>query len=187
MTRDEIIKEFTGNLKMFEKLAYNIAGEEDAPDLFQACTLMLLEFTEDRLIGYYNPTQGLKPFFIRLLCNQYRSKTSKFHKEYKRQEIRLRDKMEDIILNEPRSEDQPSGLYMESISKACEGIYKDAITPQIAEIEKMVWELFVDEGSLRKTFAALPDEYADLLNLKDVHTIVKKFRRTIKERLCFED
>ncbi|MEP6551953.1 MAG: hypothetical protein ABJB11_00330 [Ferruginibacter sp.] len=186
MTRETIIKEFTDNIEAFEKLAYNIAGEDDAEDLFQECTLMLLEFPEDRLISYHNPTQGLKPFFIRMLMNQYRSETSKFHKNYRKQESDLRNKMEDIILNEPQSEYGPSSNFMELANKACDNIYLSNENKLAADIENMVWTLFVETGSLRKTLTAIPEEYADLFDLKTVHVIVKKFRRTIKEKLSLE-
>jgi len=99
MNRDTIIKEFVDNIKDFQKLALNIAGEQDSDDLMQLCSLELLEFPEARLISYYNPTQGLKPFFIRMLINQYKSTTSKFHKLYRKQELEIQKKADDIILN----------------------------------------------------------------------------------------
>jgi len=96
MNREQILNEFTAKIKDFEQLAYNIAGAQDKDDLFQECTLMLLEFPEERLISYYNPTQGLKPFFIRMLMLQHRSKTSYFHQKYRKQEQFLNDKSEEI-------------------------------------------------------------------------------------------
>jgi hypothetical protein len=183
MTREQIIKEFTDNIQAFQDLAFNIAGEQDADDLFQLCSLMLLEFPEDRLIRYYNPTQGLRPFFIRMLLNQYKSKTSKFHKEYRRQELQLQQKANDIILNEPQSEEEHEAGYFEQINKACNSIYDQADNKVVADLEKMIWDLYVETGSLRKTLAAIPEDYADLLDLKSVHIIVKKFQNTIKTYL----
>lgn len=80
MTRETILNEFTANINSFEQYARNIANEQDADDLFQACALMFWEFPEERLIAAYNPAQGLKPFFLRMLTLQYKSKTSYFHK-----------------------------------------------------------------------------------------------------------
>lgn len=187
MNRIEIIKEFTDNIEAFQKLAFNVSGEQDSDDLMQTCTLMLLEFPEDRLISYYNPNQGLKPFFIRLLCNQYRSKTSHFHKLYRKEEINLNNKKEDILLNEPQSLKEFEPGYFEQINEACQSIYTEAGCVELAELEKTVWGCYVETGSLRKTLAALPDEYADLVDLKTIHVIVKKFRRTIKQKLQAED
>lgn len=187
MNREIILNEFTANIKSFQQYARNIANEQDADDLFQACVLMLWEFPEERLIAAYNPAQGLKPFFIRMLQLQYNSKTSYFHKDYRKQEIDLQKKTEDIILNAPQSEEEFEPGYFETINKACESIYDHAGSKEVADLEKVVWELYVETGSLRKTVDALPSEYADLLDLKSVHTIVRKFRRTIKERLFFED
>ena len=183
MTRDEVIKEFTDNIQDFQTLAFNIAGEQDADDLFQLCSLMLLEFPEDRLISYYNPTQGLKPFFIRMLCNQYKSTTSKFHKDYRKQELEIRKKCEDIILNEPTSEEEPELEYFERIHLACKKLYDQTENKVVADLERMVWDLYVETGSLRKTVASIPEKYAELLDLKSVHTIVKKFQNTIKSYL----
>lgn len=183
MTREQIIKEFTDKIEDYQSLAFNIAGEQDADDLFQLCSLMLLEFPEDRLISYYNPTQGLKPFFIRMLCNQYNSKTSKFHKDYRRQELQLKQKRNDIILNEPQSEDELEPGYFEKISQACKSMYDQTDNKVVADLEKMIWDLYVETGSLRKTVAALPKDFAKLLDLKSVHTIVKKFQNTIKTYL----
>ena len=184
ISRDSIIKEFTDNIKTFEQYAFNVAGEDDAADLFQTCTLMLLEFPEERLISYYNPKQGIKPFFLRILCNQYRSETSKFHKYYRKQESDLRNKMEDIILNEPQSEDETNFNIFEMAGKACNTIHSSNKNKLAANLEQMIWGLFVETGSLRKTLDAIPEEYSSLFDLKTVHVIVKKFRRTIKEQLA---
>lgn len=182
MTKDEIINEFIKDIKKFEKLAYNIAGAQDADDLFQTCFLMLLEFSEEKLISYYNPTQGLKPIFIRMLCNQYKSTTSAYHKQYRKQEMELQKKKEDILLNAPiSSEEKPE--YFDKIQAACQMIYDNAPSPEVAELEKMVWEIYIEQGSLRKAMPAIPAPYNELLSLKDVHQIIRKFQRTIKERL----
>ncbi len=183
MTRTQIINEFTENIAAFQKLALNIGGEQDADDLFQTCFLMMLEFPEDRLISYYNPKQGLKPFFIRMLCNQYKSKTSKFHKDYRKQEQMLDKKANDILLNSPESEDEHGSEFFEQIGAACKSIYDQAVNNAVADLEQMIWDLYIKTGSLRKTLAAIPEDYAGLLNLKDVHEIVRKFRRTIKDYL----
>ena len=187
MNRSQIIKEFTDNIKDFQKLALNIAGEQDSDDLMQLCTLELLEFPEDRLISYYNPTQGIRPFFIRMLCNQYRSTTSKFHKLYRKQEQEIQKKGEDIIHNTPQSQDEYEPGYFDKIEAICQNLYFDAGSNELAQLEKTVWMLYVEHGSLRKTLDALPEQYADILDLKSVHIIVKKFRRTLKAGLNVED
>lgn len=185
MTRDEMINEFTSKLKKFERIAFNIAGEDDAPDLFQMCLLMLLEKNEAQLQAAYNPNEGLKPYFISMLKLQYTSGTSYFHRDYRKQEIQLREKRNDILLNAPQSEDLTADnpAYFEAIEAACKTIYDNAPSPLVADLQKKVWELYIEHGSLRKTLAALPQVYTDLLDLKSVHVIVQKFQRTIKEYL----
>lgn len=187
MNRNQIIKEFTDNIKDFQKLAFNIAGEQDSDDLMQLCTLELLEFPEDRLISYYNPMQGLKPFFLRMLCNQYRSTTSKFHKLYRKQEQEIQKKGEDIINNAPQSFEEYEPAMFDKIETICQGLYNDAGSNELAQLEKTVWELYVQKGSLRKTLETLPEQYAALLDLTMVHTIIKKFRRTLQAGLNTED
>ena len=186
-TRTEIIKEFINNLKAYTQLALNIAGEDDAPDLMQSCTLMLLEMKEDKLQAAYNPTQGLKPYFIRMLCLQYKSKTSYFHRDYRRQGIEIRNKREDILLNEPQSEIEHQTNYFNQIELACQSVYDNSENKLVAELGKVVWTLYVEHGSLRKTLAALPDNYRGLLDLKTVHCIVLNYQHTIKDYLHTKD
>jgi DNA-directed RNA polymerase specialized sigma24 family protein len=183
MNREQIINEFTTNLNTFQKLARNIAGPQDADDLFQECTLMLLEFSEERLISYYNPTQGLKPFFLRMLINQYRSKTSKFHKEYRKQEQFIQKQGAAIVYNEQATEIETNEPELKDMEKARDNVHilNGEMFPN--EMENMVFFLYTETGSLRKTLAAIPHDTAHLFDLKTVHTIVKKYRRTIKTYL----
>ena len=183
ITRTEIIKEFTDNLKDFTQLALNIAGEDDAPDLMQSCTLMLLEMKEDKLQAAYNPTQGLKPYFIRMLCLQYKSTTSYFHRDYRKQAIEIRKKKDDILLNEPQSEIEYDDNYFIQIDLACQNIYDNSENKLVAELGKVVWALYVEHGSLRKTLVSLPENYRDILDLKTVHGIVSHYQQSIKDFL----
>lgn len=183
MTRDQIIADFTRDIKKFQQFARNIAGENHE-DLFQECCLMLLEFPEARLLSYVNPTQGLKPFFIRMLINQYKSTTSKYHKEYRKQNAFIQTKGSDVVYNE-------TALLMESeieveaadCIKARDNVHtlNGELFP--SPLEEMVFALYVEHTSLRKALDAIPAEHAHLFDLKLVHTIVKKFRRTIKNYL----
>jgi hypothetical protein len=52
-----------------------------------------------------------------------------------------------------------------------------------SELENMVFELYTETGSLRKALAAIPEDKKHLFDLKTVHNIVRKFRRTIKTYL----
>ena len=183
LTRDEIIKEFTTNIKAFEQYAYNIAGEQDAADLFQEVTLMLLEFSEARLQGYYNPKQGLKPIFIRMLCLQYKSQTSKFHKEYRKQNKFINKSGKDITYNEQSTELEAFTVPYNDMLAARDNVHIHSGEMFTNELENLVFLLYCETGSLRKTLAALPDKDRDLFDLKKVHEIVKKFRRTIKKQL----
>ncbi|MEO7535854.1 MAG: hypothetical protein ABIU30_18480 [Ferruginibacter sp.] len=181
MNRQTIITEFTNNIDAFQKLAYNIAGQQDAEDLFQECTLMLLEFDEDRLISYYNPTQGIKPFFIRMLMNQYRSKTSKFHTKYRKQEQFIQSNGADIVHNEQSTELEAFDVPYEEMVKVRDSVHylNGQLFP--SELEDMCFKLYTETGSLRKTLAAIEPQYQHLFDLRTVHEIVKKFRRTIKD------
>jgi hypothetical protein len=49
------------------------------------------------------------------------------------------------------------------------------------ELEKFVWLLYVETGSLRKTLAGIPEEYADLFDLKRIHSIVKVWRNELQK------
>ena len=182
-TRTEIIKEFTDNLKAFTQLALNIAGEDDAADLMQSCTLMLLEMKEEKLQAAYNPTQGLKPYFIRMLCLQYKSSTSYFHRDYRKQAIEIRSKKDDILLNETQSEIEYDSNYFKQIDLASQSVYNNIENKLVAELGKVVWVLYVEHGSLRKTLAALPDYYRDILDLKTVHGIISHYQQSIKNYL----
>ena len=133
MTRTEIIKEFTDNLTAFTQISANIAGEDDAPDLMQSCILMLLEMKEDKLQAAYNLKEGLKPYFIRMLCLQYKSTTSYFHRDYRKQGIEIRKKKDDILLNEPRSEVEYNSNYFNQIELACQSLYNNSENKLVAE------------------------------------------------------
>ena len=119
-----------------------------------------------------------------MLINQYRSKTSKFHKQYRKQELEIREKAEDILLNTPQSEEEPDGLYLKAINVISGNIYRRAVNNETAALLKTVWELYVEQKSLRKTLALLPDIYSSFLSLKDVHEIVRNFQRIIKNQLA---
>jgi hypothetical protein len=179
LTAVGIIREFAAKSEDFKRMARNIAGE-DADDLFQEVALMILEFKEERLIGYYNPTQGLKPIFLRMLCNQYRSKTSKFHKDYRKQEQFIQSKGSDIAYNDQTTELEEFNVDYNEMLTAVDNVSRMNGELFPCELETMIFELYTETGSLRKTLAAIHEDHKGKFDLKTVHEIVKKFRRTIK-------
>jgi hypothetical protein len=181
-TRANCVDHFTTNIAFYQRLAKNIAGQ-DSDDLFQECTLMLLEFPEERIVSYWNEKEGLKPFFIRLLCNQYKSNTSKFHKEYRKQDRFIQTNGADITYNDQSTEIEPFAIDLGEMTKARDRVHvlNGEMFPN--EKEDMVFRLYTETGSLRKTLAAIDPKDAPLFDLKKVHEIVKKFRRTIKKEL----
>jgi hypothetical protein len=189
MTRELIIQEFTDNIKDFKRMALNVSNRQDADDLFQECAVMLLEFSEERLISYYNPNHGLKPIWLRILVNQYKSKTSRFHKQYRKQEQFIQDKGADIVYNDQSTELDDFTVDMSELNTARDNVHRLNGEMFPSELEEMVFALYVDTGSLRKTLAAIdPEEVkklsgkksVELFDLKTVHEIVKKYRRTIR-------
>ena len=150
---------------------------------------MLLEFPEARLKSYWNEKEGLKPFFIRLLLNQYKSTTSKYHKEYRKQNQFIQAKGKDIIYNSPNAVSlvwagpTDEEVEFKEVEAARNGVHKLNGEMFPNEAEEMVFGLYVETGSLRKALAAIPEEDRDKYDLKKVHEIVKKFRRTIKNHL----
>ena len=180
LNREFIIKDFASHAKEFMKYARNIAGVDDADDLFQECSLMVLEFSEDRILKYWNPTQGLKPFFLRMLMLQYRSKTSKFHKEYRKQEQFVNKHAAQIVYNGHQLE-QEAEINTAEILKLRDKVHilNGELFP--CELEELAFNLYVETGSLRKALAALPEQHADKFNLDRMQELVKKYRRTIKK------
>lgn len=176
MNREQILNHFTTNIKSYQQYAKNIAGADDADDLFQECSMMLLEYSEERLISYWNEKDGLKPFFLRMLQLQYKSKTSYFHSKYRKQEQFINDKGADIVYHEQATEIEGREVDMNEIVKAANSVSDNGF-------KNMIWDLYVETGSLRKTLAAIPEEYADLFDLKLIHRIVQKFQRDIKRQL----
>lgn len=59
-------------------------------------------------------------------------------------------------------------------------IYDKMDSKVVADLEKMIGDLYGETGSLRLTVAAIPEDFAVLFHLKSVHIIVKKFQNTIK-------
>lgn len=180
LSRDQILNEFTDNYKAFKLAALNIAGEQDADDLFQEVSLMLLEFSEERLQSYYNPTQGLKPIFLRMLCNQYKSDTSKFHKEYRKQNKFISTKGKDIVYNEEQTEIEAVNVDFEIIENISKNIHVLNSELFAKNTDKIIFDLYVERGSLRKVLAALPADIAKDFDLKKVHEVVKKLQATYK-------
>lgn len=180
LNREFIVKHFTRNVKEYQQYAKNIAGQDDADDLFQECTLMLLEFSEERLISYWNHNEGLKPFFIRMLCLQYKSKTSKFHKEYRKQAQFIQRDGQKIVLNGQQLEQEPD-INPAEIQKLRENIHTLNGEMFPCELEEMAFNLYVETGSLRKALAALPGEHTNKFDLKRMQELVRKYRRTIKK------
>lgn len=191
MTRELILKSFSDNVKQFQKYARNIGGEQDGDDLFQECALMVLEFEEERLIGYWNPTEGLKPFFLRMLKLQYHSKTSYFHAKYRKENQFIQSKGKDILYNagtvdieEPEVDRMVIDTITDNLHVCKAAVSKDKqISLFRNDSELTIWELYVEAGSLRKTLAALPEELRDKYDLKKVHEIVKDYRKTFKSFL----
>jgi len=66
-------------LKICQKITHN---NELYKDLFQECILILLEQPEQKIVELHSKDE-LKPFFIRIVQNNYNSKTSPFFKKYK--------------------------------------------------------------------------------------------------------
>jgi len=67
----------------FRKICQAITrNNELCDDLFQECILILLEQTDERIVELHS-NDKLKPFFIRIVQNNYFSKTSPFFKKYK--------------------------------------------------------------------------------------------------------
>lgn len=193
MNREQIIQHFTNNVKEYQRYARNIAGRDDADDLFQECTVMLLEFSEERLQGYWNKDEGLKPFFLRMLQLQYNSKTSKFDKEYRKQNRYLVDgaletiQQADMSFEDENEEDYNTAECViarahlrNSYAQTIELF--DAVTPE--NIFDVVFDTYVEQGSLRKTLNALPEEYRNKLDLKKVQEIVNRMRKSLKKRIA---
>jgi DNA-directed RNA polymerase specialized sigma24 family protein len=184
LNRQFIIDHFTNNIKDYKRLAVNITGGQnhsnDADDLFQECALQLLEYSEERLLSYWNKSEGLKPFFIRMLTLQYRSKTSYFHSKYRKQEQFINKQAAQIVYNGHQLEQEPE-IDISEVKKLRDKVhaYNGEMFP--CELEEMAFNLYVETGSLRKALAALPDEHADKFDLKTMQEIVKKYRRTIKK------
>jgi DNA-directed RNA polymerase specialized sigma24 family protein len=180
MNREQILNHFTKNIKDYQQYAKNIGGTDDADDLFQECSMMLLEYSEERLISYWNEREGLKPFFLRMLQLQYKSKTSYFHAKYRKQEQFINDSSADIRYHEQTAEIEGFEVNINEVVAASNSVSNNTF-------ENMVWNLYIETGSLRKTLAAIPEEYADLFDLKLVHRMVQKFQREIKRRMNLVD
>lgn len=189
MNREQIIQHFVTREKEFKKYAKNIAGLDNYEDLFQECSLMLLEMPEAQLQSYWNKEEGLKPFFLRMLQLQYNSKTSKFHKKYRKENDFLKKHGEDIRYQTPNAvklvyaselKDDESEVPAEVLAEARQYAYV-ALGELFPCAEKeMVFDLYIETGSLRKTLAAIHEDKANLFDLKLVHEIVKSYRRAIK-------
>lgn len=75
---EQVVKD--GNfLKICQKITHN---NELCRDLYQECLLILLEQPDKKIIELHSKGE-LKPFFIRIVQNNYNSKTSQFYKKYK--------------------------------------------------------------------------------------------------------
>ncbi len=177
INRDFILNHFTQNIETYQQYARNIAGIDDAPDLMSECTLMLLEFSEERLISYWNKSEGLKPCFIRMLMLQYRSKTSYFHGKYRKENEQINKKGADIAYSDHASKIENPAHEMSDISRIANNVSDN-------EFENIIWNAYVETGSLRKALAALPDEYRECINIGLIRAIVTKFRQEIKQRLA---
>lgn len=196
MNRDFIIKEFTDNIKKFQQLAYNIGGEQDADDLFQECSLMLLEFSEERLISYYNPTQGLKPFFIRMLLNQYKSKTSKFHNKYRKQEQFLHAQGSNITYNQQATELEAFEVDAEDMAASVSSVEENALqsvkdNTMLARYGEQLHAYF-DKLTLRPMAApmllmALYNDFIDGYDLNEKDFGKKKFDTGLKHIASVKD
>jgi DNA-directed RNA polymerase specialized sigma24 family protein len=69
---------------LLRELCENIrVSSNDIDDLMQEIYLILLEYDRDKLIAIYEKKQ-LKFFIVRIILNQYNSKTSTFYRKYKK-------------------------------------------------------------------------------------------------------
>lgn len=190
LTREQILQSFTDNFKKFQQYAKNIAGE-DHDDLFGLCTLQLLEFPEERLQTYWNEKEGLKPFFIKMLQLQYNSKTSYYHTTYRKTNRFIQERGADILYNNdsvdilaPEVDRMAINQITDKLNIAKAYISKSKqITMFTQSVDLEVWEIYVEQGSLRKTVAALPAHLAAKLDLKKVHEIIRDMQRTFRKHL----
>ena len=77
--------------------------------------------------------------------------------------------------------------YFKQIELACKSVYNNCENKLVAELGKIVWALYFLQGSLRKTLAALPEHYMDMLDFKTVHLVVLNYQQTIKDYLDSKD
>jgi hypothetical protein len=185
MTKETIIKHFADNYKQWQKFARNIAGD-DCDDLLQEVSLMILEMPEERLRAAWNEKEGLKPFILRIMTNQYRSTTSKFHKEYRKlnqfvnqrgQEVTYHSTQEDI--EEPEIDSERLRAITANMAALNMRLFDEPI-------DLLIWGAYVETGSLRKAVEYLNRNKLSTeaeFDLKAVHEVVRRMRDTYREGL----
>jgi hypothetical protein len=83
MSFNDVIEELYSN-GVVREIIDNIGVRSDAADdLEQEIYMILLEYDQDKIMGMYEKGQ-LKFFIVRIVNNQWFSKTSPFYKKYKK-------------------------------------------------------------------------------------------------------
>ena len=86
ITKPLILEEIVKGGK-FLKICENISKDRSlSGDLFQECILILLEKSDAEIVRLYQKNE-LKAYFIRIVQNNYNSKTSPFFKKYRSRPI----------------------------------------------------------------------------------------------------
>lgn len=107
----------------FRLMVENITkGHELTDDLFQELVLILMEMDEDKLVGIYQRNE-LKWWCVRILMNQWYSKTSPFWKKYKQHGNTIDQNADVTSLDVP--EEQPIDLevIIDQVNSALNGMH----------------------------------------------------------------
>ncbi|TWF38839.1 DNA-directed RNA polymerase specialized sigma24 family protein [Chitinophaga polysaccharea] len=162
MNREQIINQLSRDNE-YHNICRQI-GRDDADDLYQELMLYILEIPEEKLTRLNESC--LKCFFYRMAEKQYKSKTSAFHKKYRREAEIIREHANDIV----------------AIGQDT-GIDEDVINDVVAAVQGLYWydrgivELYAEKGNMRTVSAETG------IPLISIHGTVQNARKAVRAKL----
>ncbi|MBV7534067.1 hypothetical protein [Chitinophaga sp. sic0106] len=164
MNRDAIIDQFARDPE-YKAICLQVAGDPvDADDLYQELCLFVLEITEDKLRRLNESC--LKCFFYRMAQKQFNSKTSAYHKKFRRDGMIVRQHAEDI-----------------NQAWTCGGFPEDLLSKTQNALDEAYWydagvmKLYVQHGTL-KAVSELTE-----IPIKSLHNTITTVRKVVRKKV----
>lgn len=162
MNRHDIVNSLISDPE-YKSMCVQIAGD-DAEDLYQEIALIILEMPFERVERIDGTC--LKCFIYVVARNQYCSKTSPFHKKFRKDAVFIKNHGNDIL--QLMESSLPDEDLLTKIDRAFNGLYW---------YDSAILSLYISKGTLKEVSDSTG------IPLKSIHHTVMNTRKLLKKKI----